>query len=66
MVREICTLSRLPYMEYVPRGGAFERPRIYCTSTNVHVHVLVHLSTVYIGILQCTCIHLYVHVHVSK
>ena len=24
-------------MEYVPRGCAFERPRIYCTSMYVHV-----------------------------
>ena len=39
VVREICTLTRLPYMEYVPRGGAFERPRIYCTSMYVHIRV---------------------------
>ena len=37
VVREICTLTRLPCMEYVPRGGAFERPHIYCTSTCIYI-----------------------------
>ena len=38
-------------MEYVPRGGAFERPRIYCTSMIVHIHTEIWSSPVYQNVI---------------
>ena len=38
-------------MEYVARGGAFERPRIYCTSTCTNVHVCIQMLH--------TCVHMH-------
>ena len=44
IIRLHCATSKssLWNMEYVARGGAFERPRIYHTSTYVHVAHLEH------------------------
>ena len=43
---EICTLTRLLYMEYVPRSGAFECPRIYCTSMYVCMYVCMYYTCI--------------------
>ena len=44
IIRLHCATSKFSLwnMEYVARGGAFERPRIYRTSTYVHVAHLEH------------------------
>ena len=40
LIRLHCaTKSSLWYMGYVPRGSALERPRIYRTSTSVHLYI---------------------------
>ena len=53
-IRPHCAISKssLWYMGYVPRGGAFECPRIYCTSNSCIMVFIVY------GI--CTARELYV------
>ena len=56
-------------MGYVPRGGAFEGPRIYCTSTDVRptlkstFNIIIYICVSGQGLISCLLIGV-LHVHV--